>query len=354
MSKKTITFAIIFIIAAAVGYSIFSTDDAEDQKPAEQLSVHITDQAILDQDGVVLVSQDDVPQSMAVSPDAEFGAAGSFTSAEVSPDNTWIAFTTSGAAHGGGWLYEVQSGEVTAAAFQYGGDVQALEWSPDGEYALFSVSTPAPTKQLVLVDRDNLTTYVEDTSTTVSVSAAAGMNPPASYEFERWEAPQTLCFNVLDSEHCVDAADMVAQTGDETQTDESAERTVQLYYYSAEQDTDDQGNVMCSAEGLASVERSISEIQTPLTRSVELLLAGDITAEEEAAGMTTEFPLDGFSLESASIENGVATLEFADPQNSSSGGSCRVSILRAQIGATATQFDSVDSVQIIPEEILQP
>lgn len=136
--------------------------------------------------------------------------------------------------------------------------------------------------------------------------------------------------------------------------DTPVERTVQIYHYDPDLDTDASGNIMCSDAGLVAVERTITEVQTPLTRSIELLLEGDLTAEEEAAGITTEFPLDGFSLESASITDGVATLEFADPNNSSSGGSCRAGILYTQIEATATQFDTVDSVQIIPEEILQP
>lgn len=212
MSKKLITFIVIFLVVVAAGlYGVFSADESTDEEPAELQSVSFTDENILNQDGEVLVNQEDVPQSMTVSPEAEFGAAGPFTSAELSPDGDWIAFTTSGVAHGGGWLYEVQSEEVTAAVFQYGGSVQALEWSPDGQYAVFLVSTPVPSDQLVLVDRDNFTTYVEDTSIPVSVSEAEDMNPPASYEFIRWEEPNTLCFSVLDSEHCLAAADVVAQ-----------------------------------------------------------------------------------------------------------------------------------------------
>jgi spore germination protein GerM len=132
------------------------------------------------------------------------------------------------------------------------------------------------------------------------------------------------------------------------------ERTVQLYYYDAEQDTDEQGNVMCSEEGLVPVERKITGIQTPITSTVELLLQGEITDEESQQGIATEFPLIGFALEWVNLEGGVATLEFSDPQLSSSGGSCRISILRAQIEQTALQFDAVDTVRIIPEEILQP
>jgi spore germination protein GerM len=110
---------------------------------------------------------------------------------------------------------------------------------------------------------------------------------------------------------------------------------------------------MCSAESLVPVERTITSIETPITSTVELLLEGELTSTEQQ-GITTEFPLTGFALEGVNLEDGVATLEFSDPQFSSSGGSCRVTILRAQIEQTALQFDAVDAVRIMPEEILQP
>lgn len=353
MTKKTIIFILILLVGAAAGlYGLFSTDGTAEPEGVQSIS--FTEESILDQDETELVNQEDVPQSIAVSSDAEFGAAGSFTSAALSPDGDWIAFTTSGAAHGGGWLYEVESGQITPAAFQYGGSVEVLEWSPDGRYIVFAASTPAETDVLVLVDRDDLQTYVQDTSLSVSVSAEEGMSPPFSYDFLRWEAPHTLCFSFAGEEHCIDAADDTTTQPSSGEESDAEERVVELYYYSADQDTDDQGNVMCSADGLVSVERSISEVRAPLARSIELLLEGSLTDDEEAAGITTEFPLAGFSLEGASISDGVATLEFADPNNSSSGGSCRVSILQAQIEATATQFETVDSVQIIPEVVLQP
>lgn len=205
MSQKVTLLTIIFIIASAAGlYGVFFVDNTSNRQ-----IVSYSEDSIVDQDGTVLLRQDDIPQSMTVSSESEFGAAGDFTSAELSPNGEWIAFTTTGAAHGGGWLYDIETGEVSAAAFQYGGDVEVLEWSPNGQYVLFSVSTPVPSEQLVLVERSNIATYVEDTSTTVSVSAAEDMDPPASYEFEGWEAPQTLCFAVLNEERCLDAADIV-------------------------------------------------------------------------------------------------------------------------------------------------
>lgn len=133
-----------------------------------------------------------------------------------------------------------------------------------------------------------------------------------------------------------------------------AERTVALYYYDESRDQDAQGNIMCSAQGLVGVERTIPGTYTPVQDTVRLLLRGEITSAEKARGIDTEFPLQGVSLAGANLANGVLTLEFNDPQNKTSGGSCRTGILWAQIERTARQFDGVNEVRFQPEELFQP
>jgi len=108
-------------------------------------------------------------------------------------------------------------------------------------------------------------------------------------------------------------------------------QSVTLYYYNPNKDKDQQGNILCSAQGLVAVERTIPKTITPLADSIKLLLQGNLTAQEKAQGVTTEFPLAGVSLTSAAITNGVATLTFADPQNKTVGGSCRVGVLWKQL-----------------------
>jgi spore germination protein GerM len=82
-------------------------------------------------------------------------------------------------------------------------------------------------------------------------------------------------------------------------------------------------------------------------------LKGPTTAEQSQFP-DTEFPLTGVTLTSASLSNGILTLTFNDPQNRTSGGSCRVSVLRAQIEATAKQFGGVNSVRFMPANLFQP
>ena len=134
-----------------------------------------------------------------------------------------------------------------------------------------------------------------------------------------------------------------------------ATRTVSLYFYNPNLDKDAQGNVLCSTKGLVPVTRSIPVTQTPLQDSLRLLLAGNLTASERTSGITTEFPLSGVTLDSAAISSGgKATITVTDPLERTSGGACRVQVLKAQIEATARQFSNVTSVTILPTTAFQP
>lgn len=131
---------------------------------------------------------------------------------------------------------------------------------------------------------------------------------------------------------------------------------VNLYYYNPELDKDEAGNIICSDQGLVSVERLVSggEGTKPIENAIKLLISGDLDESEREEGITTEFPLDGFELAGAEIENGYLALFFEDPEFRTSGGSCRTAILWAQIRATALQFSQVERVGFLPEELFQP
>lgn len=137
-------------------------------------------------------------------------------------------------------------------------------------------------------------------------------------------------------------------------TDEVSDRTIQLYYYDPNEDTDADGNILCSASGLVAVERTIPMTQTPVQDAVRLLLRGELTSEEEDRGVTTEYPLEGLELTEVSGTGETLTLHFDDPNNTTSGGSCRAGILWLQILETAKQFDGVEEVQFSPEFLFQP
>lgn len=136
-------------------------------------------------------------------------------------------------------------------------------------------------------------------------------------------------------------------------TEKSLE-AIKLYYYNSDLDKDETGNVLCSRKGLVAIERETVITKTPIQDAIKLLLLGELTNEEKAQGITTEYPLAGFSLKGASLKEGNLMLEFDDPNSKTIGGSCRVGILWFQIEATAKQFPQVQEVKFIPEDLFQP
>lgn len=134
-------------------------------------------------------------------------------------------------------------------------------------------------------------------------------------------------------------------------------KKVLLYYYHPEKDKDETGNLMCSRQGLVAIEREIPITKTPIHDTIELLLRGkeNLTEKEINQGITTEYPLEGFSLKEANLKkDGTLILKFNDPLNKTSGGSCRIGILWFQIEETAKQFSEVKEVKFLPEDLFQP
>lgn len=136
-----------------------------------------------------------------------------------------------------------------------------------------------------------------------------------------------------------------------------AQQQVSLYYYDPDLDLDANGNIQCSADGLAPVQRQAPGGQSGerlIEETIRLLLTGELTADERAQGLTTEYPLEGVTLDDVALQDGVVTLTFSDPNNLTSGGACRASILWLQIEQTALQFDGVDEVRFEPADLFQP
>ncbi len=134
----------------------------------------------------------------------------------------------------------------------------------------------------------------------------------------------------------------------------TSQRNVKLYYYDSRKDIDSSGNTVCSAKGLVTVERTVPRTLSPISDTLQLLLKGELTAEERTKGLTTEFPLPGLELKLASVSSSILTLTFQDPQQKTSGGACRSQVLWAQIEATAKQFEGIKNVVFKPEILFQP
>lgn len=129
---------------------------------------------------------------------------------------------------------------------------------------------------------------------------------------------------------------------------------VKLFYYNQIRDKEIAEYIPCSPDAVLPVEREIAATKTPIQDAVKLLLEGKLTNAEKAAGFATEFPLEGLRLIGASRKEGVLTLGFDDPLNKTSGGSCRVRLLWAQIQKTAKQFPGAEETRFIPEWLFQP
>ena len=112
-----------------------------------------------------------------------------------------------------------------------------------------------------------------------------------------------------------------------------------------------------SCDKVFSVDRAIAATQAPGRAVLELLLKGNLTDEEKAAGFTTNIN-PGVQIQKLTIENGVAKVDFSEELEKTVGGSCRVAAIRAQITQTLKQFPTVNEVIISIngriEDILQP
>lgn len=102
-------------------------------------------------DGETVIRASDIPNEIQVSADAAFGASGDFTSFAASPGGRWLAFSTHGAAHDAGWIYDTQTETLRPVVFQFGGGVEVEEWA-DGTHVVFLTTTPEPRNVHVTID----------------------------------------------------------------------------------------------------------------------------------------------------------------------------------------------------------
>ncbi|HEX8591468.1 MAG TPA: GerMN domain-containing protein [Candidatus Paceibacterota bacterium] len=129
---------------------------------------------------------------------------------------------------------------------------------------------------------------------------------------------------------------------------------VTIYLYDARRDMDASGNVLCSAQGLVPSTRTVPQTEARLAAALGELFAGSLTEEERGRGLRTEFPLEGVRLSEVEVDNGTAVITVRDPDHKSSGGACRVNIMRAQIERTAREFSTVERVRFAPEGVFEP
>ena len=129
----------------------------------------------------------------------------------------------------------------------------------------------------------------------------------------------------------------------------SSEKTTVKIYFNNASDID-------SCDKVFSVERTMPKTTLVARAALTQLLVGP-TNMEKNAGLFTNIN-SGVTIQSLTIENGVAKVDFNQQLQEGVAGSCKVIAIRAQITETLKQFPSVKSVVISidgkTEDILQP
>lgn len=125
---------------------------------------------------------------------------------------------------------------------------------------------------------------------------------------------------------------------------------VKAYFNNGEMDPE------FSCNKVFPVERKIPKTLAVARAALEELLKGPTDAEKEGQFFTSINP--DVKIQSLTIKNGVAKVDFDEQLEFQVGGSCRVSAIRAQITETLKQFPTVENVIISingrTEDILQP
>lgn len=133
-----------------------------------------------------------------------------------------------------------------------------------------------------------------------------------------------------------------------------SDETMAVKAYFGTPRTGDAPNFDCGE--VEAVERRVWKTEAVGRAALEELLRGP-TPEELDAGFTTSIN-PGVEIQSLTIENGVARVDFSDELERAVGGSCRVAAIRSQITETLKQFPTVTGVTISidgrTEDILQP
>ncbi|RJQ25973.1 hypothetical protein C4577_04470 [Candidatus Parcubacteria bacterium] len=111
-----------------------------------------------------------------------------------------------------------------------------------------------------------------------------------------------------------------------------------------------------NCEAVFPVQRMVPETQAVARAALQELLEGP-TAQEVQQGYSTSIP-SGVQIQSLTIENGTARVDFNEALEMGVGGSCRVAAIRSQIRQTLLHFPTVNNVVISingrTEDILQP
>ncbi len=169
----------------------------------------VDDEAITASDGSVLLRIDDIPGSIRVDQETEFGASERIREASIAPDHDWFAVVTAGAAHSAGWLIREGTRKPLPASFQYGGSMTIGPWSKDSQFVVFVHEGPAGDRTLTVVDRNRAGEVAEESAMPVRLPDHDEREPEERiYDVLTWQNSELL-FRVGEERWLFDA-----KTGD--------------------------------------------------------------------------------------------------------------------------------------------
>ncbi|OHA92012.1 MAG: hypothetical protein A2944_01785 [Candidatus Zambryskibacteria bacterium RIFCSPLOWO2_01_FULL_52_12] len=112
------------------------------------------------------------------------------------------------------------------------------------------------------------------------------------------------------------------------------------------------GFIVLEKDNPSGLAENAAEVRIPVRFATPS--ASKTPIQDAVRAELLELGLTKVTLVAASLNNGVLTLTFSDPENQTIGGSARVTMFRERIEAVAKQFDGVASVRLMPEDLFQP
>lgn len=132
------------------------------------------------------------------------------------------------------------------------------------------------------------------------------------------------------------------------------QQSYQLFFYNESVDKGlNGGAITCDSNAVVPVVRKTKDILS-VEQILKFLIENGPLPAEQVQGFTSEFPHQGLVVQKVEIDNEILSITLSEVPGFTSGGACRVGLLRAQIEKTALQFPEIKEVKILPEEILQP
>lgn len=126
---------------------------------------------------------------------------------------------------------------------------------------------------------------------------------------------------------------------------------IKLYYFNETEDLKKADYLPCESSSVLSVERQIAVTQTPIKDTINLLLEGKLTDSEKQQGYKPKAS-GVLKLKSANLKDKKLILDFETI--GSLGGSCLNNLIWTEISKTAKQFSGVETIEIMPESLLEP